>query len=77
MRPLFTVTMAFLLMFSANLWADNGEDPRLQSSLTLCSGETMTWEEYLKLRAERAAEYDLEIESAPFIPHTVSVWNNT
>ncbi|MEM9820683.1 MAG: PA14 domain-containing protein [Bacteroidota bacterium] len=73
MKRHFYLSLAFALgLISA--FANNGDD----SEVTLCSGATMTWEEYQMLRALRSNEYDLErLSPEEFIAFETSVMNNS
>ncbi|MEM1319190.1 MAG: PA14 domain-containing protein [Bacteroidota bacterium] len=64
-----------LILISSNFTRAN-TDPT-ESTITLCSGQTMTWEEYKEMRECMAEEYDLEVESAPFVPFVVEEFNRT
>lgn len=69
-----SLTLLILLLFAGILSADNG-DPEV----TLCSGEKMSWKEYLLYKEMRSSEYDIEIEymsNENFIPFRTSEFNS-
>ena len=69
-KHLFTF-IAFA-MFTIPLFADTA-DPE---SVTLCSGEKMTWEMYLLNKKLLSYKYDMEIESVEFVSYAPSMMNN-
>ena len=60
----------FSSFFTNTLLADGGEDGISEMTIKLCSGESMTWEEYLEMR--KCMEEDgLAIPEVEFVPFEV------
>ena len=71
-----------MLLMSVTLFANNGENPLIE--LNLCSGQTMTWEEYLEMRECNAEDYEMEKASnaskfsaeEALVNNTSGAWSN-
>ena len=69
----YYLAIPFLLGFALSLYSNTTPNP-LEAGIRLCSGETITWEEYLERRACMEASETLEVSE--FIPFKVNVVNN-
>jgi len=59
------------LFFTINVFANNPTDP-VPKTVTLCSGQTYTWEEFQAYKARMAERYDDEVDFISFEINTVN-----
>lgn len=74
------VLIILALLTSPSLFANNGNENPNEMTVELCSGETMTWSQYLEMRKCLEEEQEAELASIPkkeFVSFKVSAMNNT